>query len=64
MAIISKTPIQKRTGYLYYVGKDGYVWGSPMPSNKGGTKYRAGNELINRGGRMAFINSQGYVETK
>lgn len=64
MAIISKQPIQKRPGYLYYVGDGGYVWGSPLKSNKSGQKYKAGSEVINRGSKMCWINKQGYVETK
>jgi hypothetical protein len=64
MAILSRQPIQRQPGYLYYVGKDGYVWASPMKTNTGGEKHRVGNEQINRGGKMCFINKQGYVENK
>jgi len=64
MAILSKTAITRQPGYLYYVGKDGYVWASPMPKNVNGEKHRVGNELINRGGKMCYINKQGFVESK
>ena len=64
MVRISKTAIQRQPGYLYYLGKDGYVWASPMKSNVGGKKHRAGNEHVVRPKGMCWIGSTGYVETK
>lgn len=64
MVIISKTRIERKPGYLYYLGKDGYVWASPMKSNKTGKKERVGNEHITRPKGMCYIGKTGYVEKK
>lgn len=61
---ISKTKIVRKPGYLYYLAKDGYVWGVPMKSNKTGKKYKAGTEKVERTGRLCWVGKEGYVETK
>ena len=54
--------IEREDGYLYYLGKDGYVWRVPMKSNKTGTKERIGTEHIEREkGYFYFIDDEGYV---
>jgi len=59
---ISKERIDREDGYLYYLGKDGYVWRTPMKSNKEGTKARVGNEHIEREkGYLYFVDDEGYV---
>ena len=35
---IGSEKIDREDGYLYYLGKDGYVWKSPMKHNKKGKK--------------------------
>lgn len=64
MVRVSKTAIQRQPGYLYYLGKDGYVWASPMKSNKTGTKHRVGTEHMTRPKGMCWVGKTGYVETK
>lgn len=59
---VSKTKIVREPGYLYYLGKDGYVWAAPMKSNKSGSKKRVGDEKIERAdGMMYYVDKDGYV---
>lgn len=59
---VSKEKIARESGYLYYVGKDGYAWRSPMKVNKKGTKKKVGTEKINRKkGYMYYLDKAGYV---
>jgi hypothetical protein len=59
---VSTEKITREPGYLYYLGKDGYVWRSPMKSNKKGTKKKIGTEKITRKpGFMNYIDKAGYV---
>ncbi len=59
---IGKEKINREKGYLYYVGKDGYVWASPMKSNKRGKKKKVGSEKIERKkGHMYYVDSAGFV---
>ncbi len=59
---ISSEKISREDGYLYYVGKDGYVWASPMKHNKSGRKKKVGSEKISRkSGCMYYVDSAGYV---
>jgi len=44
---IGKEIIDRAEGYLYYLGKDGYVWRVPMKGVKG-RKARVGDEHIER----------------
>ena len=54
--------IKRETGYLYYVGKDGYVWQAPMKRTKGGKKKKVGTEKISKkSGYMYYIDKAGYV---
>ena len=48
---VSKEKITREPGYLYYVGKDCYVWKTPMKVNKRGKKARVGTEKITRKAR-------------
>jgi hypothetical protein len=59
---ISTEKITREKGYLYYVGKDGFVWRAPMKINKRGTKKKIGTEKITRNkGCMYYVNTAGYV---
>jgi hypothetical protein len=59
---IGKEKIDKEDGYLYFVGKDGYVWRAPMKTNKKGKKARIGTERIEKEeGYLYFIDKNGYV---
>jgi hypothetical protein len=59
---VSKEKITREPGYLYYVGKDGYVWKSPMKTNKKGKKAKVGTEKITRKpGCMYYLDKVGFV---
>ncbi len=59
---IGKEKISREPGYLYYVGKDGYVWRAPMKTNKRGRKKKVGSEKIKkRKGYMYYLDKAGYV---
>jgi hypothetical protein len=54
--------IDREDGYLYYVGKDGYVWAAPMKHNKRGRKKKVGSEKIDKErGFMYYLGKDGYV---
>ncbi|MGD1004846.1 MAG: hypothetical protein ABR887_05430 [Methanoregulaceae archaeon] len=59
---VGKEKISREKGYLYFVGKDGYVWAAPMKSNPGGRKKKVGSEKIAKeAGYMYYIGKDGYV---
>ncbi len=59
---IGSEQIKRESGYLYYVGKDGYVWRAPMKSNKRGRKKKVGSEKISKKkGHMYYLDKKGYV---
>ncbi len=63
---IGKEKIDMEDEYLYYVGKDGYVWAAPKKMYKGKLrKKKVGTEKIDKKkGHMYYIKN-GYVyETK
>jgi len=54
--------IKRENGYLYYIGKDGYVWAAPMKHNKSGRKKKIGGEKISKeSGYMYYLGKDGYV---
>lgn len=54
--------IQREDGYLYFLGKDGFVWRTPMKTNTRGRKAKVGSEKIKRApGFLYFIDKSGYV---
>ncbi len=59
---VSKEAIKREEGYLYYLGKDGYVWQNPTRSNKSGRKARIGSEKVDRAqGYLYYVDSNGYI---
>ena len=59
---IGKEKVEREDGYLYFLGKDGYVWRTPMKSNPRGRKAKVGSERIPRQeGFLYFIDKSGYV---
>jgi len=59
---IGTEKIVREDGYLYYVGKDGFVWAAPMKHNKRGRKKKVGNEKIRKeSGFMYYVGKDGYV---
>jgi hypothetical protein len=59
---IGKEKIKREPGYLYYLGKDGFVWAAPMKNNKGGKKKKVGTEKIAREkGFLYYLGKDGFV---
>ncbi len=54
--------VKRADGFLYYLGKDGFVWRTPMKNNPGGRKAKVGSEKVSRAdGFLYFIDKSGYV---
>lgn len=54
--------IEREDGYLYFLGKDGYAWRTPMKNNPRGRKARVGSEKVSRAdGFLYFVDKSGYV---
>jgi hypothetical protein len=59
---IGKEKIARKKGYLYFVGKDGYVWQAPMRATKGGRKSKVGTEKVaKKDGYLYFLDTAGYI---
>ncbi len=59
---IGREKVNREEGYLYFIGKDGYVWATPMKHNKSGRKKKVGNEKITKQeGYLYFLGKDGYV---
>ena len=59
---IGKEKITRENGYLYYIGKDGFVWRAPMTTNKKGTKKKIGTEkIVRQKGCMYYVDKAGFV---
>jgi hypothetical protein len=59
---IGSERLSRDDGFLYYLGKDGFVWRTPMKTNRRGRKGRVGSEKIKREeGFLYFIDKSGYV---
>jgi len=64
MEIVSKFKINKEKGFLYFVGKDGFVYKVPLNRSKiaDKTPQRVSDEHIEmEKGFVYFIDKQGYV---
>jgi len=59
---VSKERVNRKKDYLYYVGKDGYVWEVPAKHNPSGKKSRVGSEKITKQpGYLYYVGTDGYV---
>ncbi|MDE1852013.1 MAG: hypothetical protein KGH69_05000 [Candidatus Micrarchaeota archaeon] len=59
---VSKEKVDRDDGYLYFLGKDGFVWRTPMRNNPRGRKAKVGSEKIKREeGYLYFVDSKGYA---
>ena len=59
---IGSEKIGREDGYLYFLGKDGYVWRTPMKTNPRGKKMKMGSEKIQRAsGYLYYLDKAGYV---
>jgi hypothetical protein len=58
--------VEREAGYLYYLGKDGFVWAAPMKRNKTGKKKKLTSVAVTKkAGCMYFLGKDGFVyETK
>jgi hypothetical protein len=60
---IGNQKIVREPGYLYYLGKDGFIWAVPTRVNKTGTKKKVGTEKFTREkGYMYYLGKDGFVE--
>ena len=59
---VGSEKVSREDGYLYFLGKDGYVWRTPMKNNPRGRKAKIGTEKVSRHeGYLYFIDKAGYV---
>lgn len=59
---MTKEKVEREDGFLYFLGKDGYVWRTPMKNNPRGRKGKVGSEKVSRAdGYLYFIDKSGYV---
>jgi hypothetical protein len=59
---IGRERLSREDGYLYYLGRDGFVWRTPMKTNSRGRKAKVGSERIRREeGFLYFLDKSGYV---
>jgi hypothetical protein len=59
---ISHERVVRERGYLYFLGKDGYLWRTPTKLNTAGSKARVGSEKVAReDGWMYFLDKDGFV---
>ena len=59
---VTKDAVKREPGFLYYLGKDGFVWKNPMRFNKTGKKAKAGSENVKReAGFLYFVDAKGFV---
>ncbi len=63
--VIGSEKIRREYGYLYFIGKDGYVWKTLIKNNPNGIKARVTNKKIKKEeGYFYFLNDEGYVARK
>ena len=59
---IGKEKIKREKGYLYFLGKDGYIWAVPMKFNKDGKKKKVGTEKIAREkGFLYYLGKESFI---
>lgn len=59
---LTSEKVEREDGYLYFLGKDGFAWRTPMKNNPRGRKSKVGSEKVRReDGYLYFIDKSGYV---
>jgi hypothetical protein len=59
---VGSEKVSRENGYLYFLGKDGRVWKTPMRNNPRGKKAAVTDEKVKRQeGFLYFIDKSGYV---
>ncbi len=59
---IGTEKIMREEGYLYFVGKDGFVWRVPMKHNKRGSKKKVGTQKVDKKkGHLYYVGDDGFV---
>ena len=59
---VGKEQIRREAGYLYYLGRDGYLWKTPTKLNSSGRKARVGTEkIVREDGYMYFLDMEGFL---
>ncbi len=59
---LTSEKVEREDGYLYFLGKDGFAWRTPMKNNPRGRKAKVGSERVRReDGFLYFIDKSGYV---
>ena len=59
---VTRERIQREDGWLYFLGKDGYAWRTPMTDNPNGKTEKIGTEKVKRDENyLYFIDKDGYV---
>jgi hypothetical protein len=43
---VPREKIKREKGFLYFIGKDGYIWAAPMKHNKTGVKHKVGTQKV------------------
>ncbi len=58
---IGKERIERKVGYLYYIGKDGHVWEKPF-GKEGEKRKRVSTEKVcKEEGYIYYLDREGYV---
>ena len=57
--------VRREEGYLYFVGKDGYVWKTSRENNLNGRKLRVTSKKIKKeDGYLYFLDKGGYISRR
>jgi hypothetical protein len=59
---IGSERIERDPTFLYFVGKDGFVWRTPTVQNKSGKKGKVGTEKVEKKpGYLYYLDDEGFV---
>jgi len=49
--------------YIYYVGKDGHIWGSPRKGISASKMKMPGTAIVRKAGYLYFVDKKGIVRS-